>query len=234
VGARRLPGTQAPAVELAIQEDALTDADRELLEQAENALRSFSLRALAVSPRLKEPYTDDPTQSPWSRTIGPEARRAHDLAMTIRKRHGGERHTAMRAITTPLTEAETDVYQAGAAAERERLGREQIEHQERYHYCPTCGGDMVTEPSRVIAEAVAAERKRIYDELGHDHFVIFTADRWTVEHSVECRLSGHMHECEYHVALRCITKRKPKRDMLGRWRIASIDSGGLPDLVRAE
>lgn len=49
----------------------------------------------------------------------------------------------------------------GALAERERLGREQTEHQERYHYCPTCGGDMTGEPSRVIAEAVAAERERI-------------------------------------------------------------------------
>jgi hypothetical protein len=47
------------------------------------------------------------------------------------------------------------------ADERECLGREQAGHQDRYHYCPTCGGDMTTEPSRVIAEAVAAERRRI-------------------------------------------------------------------------
>jgi hypothetical protein len=102
----------------------ITAADRDLLADAENVLRSFSLRALAVSPRLKEPYTDDPSQSPWSRTIGPEARRAHDLAVAIRKHLGGERPMATRAITSPLTEAETDVYQAGAAAERERIRSE--------------------------------------------------------------------------------------------------------------
>jgi hypothetical protein len=47
------------------------------------------------------------------------------------------------------------------AAERERQGREDSEFQDRFHYCPTCGGDMTIEPSRVIAEAVAAERERI-------------------------------------------------------------------------
>jgi hypothetical protein len=215
----------------------MSDTDRDLLEQAENALRSFSLRALAVRrPWLDKPYTDDPTQSPWSRTIGPEARRAHDLAMAIRKHLGLAHRMAVRAVATPpLAEADVEAaaYRAGCEAERERLGREQTEHQERYHYCPTCGGDMTTEPSRVIAEAVAAERERIYAELGNDHYVIFTEDRWTIEHSVECRLSGHMHECDWHAAVARITAEFDP-DMAGRWRIDGIDSEGLPNLVRAD
>ena len=85
-----------------------------------------------------------------------------------------------------------------------------------------------------LSDAIRAlERERIYAELGNDHYVIFTKDRWTVEHSVECRLSGRMHECEYHVALRKVTGRKPRAGELGRWRITGIDSEGLPDLERA-
>jgi hypothetical protein len=63
--------------------------------------------------------------------------------------------------------------------------------------------------------------------------VVFTEDRWTVEHSVECRLSGRMHECGHHAAVARITAEFDP-EMAGRWRIASIDSDGLPDLVRAD
>jgi hypothetical protein len=79
----------------------------------------------------------------------------------------------------------------------------------------------------------AAERERLYAELGNDHYVIFTEDRWTMEHTVECRLSGHMHECSYHTAASLIAAEFDP-DMAGRWRIDGIDSEGLPDLVRAE
>ena len=80
----------------------------------------------------------------------------------------------------------------------------------------------------------AAERERIYDLLGHDHFVIFTEDRWTVEHSVECKLSGHMHECDWHTAVECLAADEPPASLLGRWRITGFDSEGSPDLVRAD
>src|SRR6266496_4184243 len=64
----------------------------------------------------------------------------------------------------------------------------------------------------------ADERARVRAELGNDHYVIFTGDRWTVEHSVECKLSGHMHECDYHAAVaRIATWHEPDRD--GRWRV---------------
>jgi len=59
--------------------------DRELLEAAARALRSFCLRALTVRPSLDQPYRDDPRWSPWTRWVEPEARRAHDLSRTIRK-----------------------------------------------------------------------------------------------------------------------------------------------------
>ncbi len=86
---------------------------------------------------------------------------------------------------------------------------------------------------RLIAAAVVAERERIYAELGNDHYVIFTEDRWTIEHSVECRLSAHMHECAYHTAISLITAEFDP-DMAGRWRIDGIDNEGLPDLTRAD
>jgi hypothetical protein len=143
--------------------------------------------------------------------------------------HSDRRNTLAQCLRAALETASPLI----RADERGRLGREQIEHQERYHYCPTCGGDMTTEPSRVIAEAVAAERERIYAELGNDHYVIFTEDRWTIEHSVECRLSGHMHECDWHAAVARITAEFDP-DMAGRWRIDGIDSEGLPNLVRAD
>jgi hypothetical protein len=79
----------------------------------------------------------------------------------------------------------------------------------------------------------AAERERIYDLLGHDHYVIFTEDRWTVEHSVECKLSGHMHECRYHEAIALIADEYDPAT-LGRWRIDDIDDEGLPSLTRAD
>jgi hypothetical protein len=74
---------------------------RDLLIRAEDALHSFAMRALGVSPRLEVPYTDAPELSPWTHTIGPQARRAHDLAMEIRKRLGLPHRMATRALGTP-------------------------------------------------------------------------------------------------------------------------------------
>ena len=76
-----------------------------------------------------------------------------------------------------------------------------------------------------------AQRERLYAELGNDHYVIFTEDHWTIEHSVECRLSGHMHECEYHTAARRAADEC--NPWPGRWRINGIDGDGLPSLERA-
>lgn len=82
----------------------------------------------------------------------------------------------------------------------------------------------------------AAERRRIYDQLGHDHFVIFAEDGWTVEHSVDCRLAGDVTTgCAYWVALKYAgVTDAVDPEMLGRWRIDGIDSEGLPSLSRAE
>ena len=82
----------------------------------------------------------------------------------------------------------------------------------------------------------AAERERIYAELGNEHLVIFTEDAWTMEHSVDCRLSGAMADtCEYWLALkRAAVTDEPRPEMLGRWKITGIDSEGLPSLERAE
>jgi hypothetical protein len=85
---------------------------------------------------------------------------------------------------------------------------------------------------RLIAGAVAAERERIYAHLGNDHYVTFTEDGWTTEHSAECRLSGQMGDCDWLAAVRVIAAWFDP-GMLGRWRITGI-SEGLPDLERAE
>ncbi len=98
---------------------------------------------------------------------------------------------------------------------------------------PLTPDDVPVYSQAALDRAVAAERARVYAELGNDHFVIFAGDRWTVGHSAECRLSGHMHECDYHAAVaRIATWHDPGRD--GRWRIDAVDSEGLPSLVRAD
>jgi hypothetical protein len=89
----------------------------------------------------------------------------------------------------------------------------------------------------VQAEAVIRRvREYIYEQLGNEHYVIFTEDAWATEHSIECRLSGHMHECAYHAAIGKVFRRAEAEEiapMLGRWKITSI-SEGLPGLERAE
>lgn len=86
------------------EDEGLPPAERELLDQAEVVLHSLSLRLLGVSPRLKEPYTDAPELSPWTRTVGPLARRAHDTAMAIRKHLGLPHRWATSGLGTPPLE----------------------------------------------------------------------------------------------------------------------------------
>ena len=86
----------------------------------------------------------------------------------------------------------------------------------------------------IANQAVRAERERIYAQLGNDHYVIFTRDRWTVEHSVECRLSGQMSECDYHAAIAEFPDDYRARYGYGRWRITSVNEDGEAELKRAE
>lgn len=91
---------------------------------------------------------------------------------------------------------------------------------------------------RLIVQAAAPhiradERQKLYAELGNDHFVIFTEDGWTTEHSVECRLSGQMHRCAWHTAVARIADEFDE-DMTGRWLITAIDHNGEPALVRSD
>ena len=58
---------------------------RELLTEAADALWESSKAALVVKPTLDTPYPDDPRWTPWTRWVEPKARRAHDVAMKIRK-----------------------------------------------------------------------------------------------------------------------------------------------------
>lgn len=95
-------------------------AERDLLERAEDALHSIALDLLAVSPHLKVPYTDLPEASPWSMYTGPQARRAHDLAMEIRRHLGLPHRWRTRASGTPPLE-ERDVVAAAVAGERARI-----------------------------------------------------------------------------------------------------------------
>ena len=95
-------------------------SERELLAEAAYALHSFALCALVVRPWLDKPYLDAPELSPWTNTVGAQARRAHDLSRDIRKRVGLPHRHADRALGTPPLE-EADVIAEAVAAERERL-----------------------------------------------------------------------------------------------------------------
>lgn len=127
---------------------------------------------------------------------------------------------AAKALHNTVFNAESGGYSACPCESAE-------EHDEKWHAA-------VVDARRSLEAAVPAIRQQVYDELGHDHYVIFTEDRWTVEHSVACRLSGRMSECEYHAAVDEVFWGAPDPDQLGRWRISGIDSAGMPDLERAE
>jgi hypothetical protein len=90
----------------------------------------------------------------------------------------------------------------------------------------TIGAGMVTRkgPRELAEDALAV----VWEQLGNDHYVIFTADGWTTTHSVDCRLSGRMHECPYHAAAELVAG----PDLLGRWKITGIDREGLPEMER--
>lgn len=90
------------------------------------------------------------------------------------------------------------------------------------------------DPPRLIDEATDELLTALYDFLGPDHFVTFTEDRWTVEHSLACRLTGAMEQCVYHQAVANVMDGPPPDDALGRWRITDIDEEGCPAMVRAE
>lgn len=90
-----------------------TTAD-ELLREAAEALRSFSLRALTVKASLDKPYPSAPQTSPWLMYIEPEARRAHDLSRRIRK------HLAATGAPLPAPAADCHAPRAPAAQEGSR------------------------------------------------------------------------------------------------------------------
>lgn len=58
--------------------------ERELLEQAQEALRDVGKAAITVKTTLDKPYTDAPDQTPWSRFMDAPARRAYNLGHEIR------------------------------------------------------------------------------------------------------------------------------------------------------
>lgn len=58
--------------------------ERDLLRQAEEALRAVGKAAIVVKPTLDKPYTDAPEHTPWSRFMEVPARRAYNLGHEIR------------------------------------------------------------------------------------------------------------------------------------------------------
>jgi hypothetical protein len=136
---------------------------------------------------------------------------------------------------------------AGAERERIRPAGEPLTH---YFHCwrfpahHACAVELIERQQREIDQMIAglapavevvaaSERRKLYAELGNDHWVIFTEDGWTTEHSVECRLSGQMSSCAWHEAVRQIADVFDP-DLAGRWLITSIDPNVGPALVRAD
>jgi hypothetical protein len=74
-----------------------------LLDEAQAALTGIALTALTIRPTLDTPYADAPDWTPWTRWLGPAARRAHDKAMEIRKilRDNG-RSRSRRPLSLPI------------------------------------------------------------------------------------------------------------------------------------
>lgn len=66
-----------------------------------------------------------------------------------------------------------------------------------------------------------------------DHFAVFTDDRWTVEHSLDCRMNGEMVTCKYHRAIEALIADWTDPEVRGRWKITDVGSEGLPALERA-
>lgn len=83
-----------------------------------------------------------------------------------------------------------------------------------------------------IAHHVA---KAVREALGDGHYVDFAPLRWTVEHSIDCRLSGRMSECDVHTGIVAwIEDRDVEYDAFkGRWLIRGFDASGTPALDRA-
>ena len=68
-----------------------------------------------------------------------------------------------------------------------------------------------------------------------DHWVTFAETGWFVEHSLDCRLSGHMAECPYHAAIeKWVAGRmyRPDNDNGRRYCIVSVEEDGFPVLHR--
>lgn len=58
---------------------------RELLQRSAEALMNCAKAALTVKPSIDKPYPDAPEWTPWKRFVEAPSRRAHDLAVEIRK-----------------------------------------------------------------------------------------------------------------------------------------------------
>ena len=64
--------------------------------------------------------------------------------------------------------------------------------------------------------------------LGNEHYVTYTEDDFTVEHSLDCRLSGKMQEpCEFHHAAGLTFS---VYSLAGRHLITGIDQNGYAEL----
>ena len=89
--------------------------------------------APVVSLCLKQACTGAPDLSPWSHTIGPQARRAYELALAIRRQLqlGLPYRHATKALGTPPLEIEDAIADA-VTAEREHIRRLAINEAAKY------------------------------------------------------------------------------------------------------
>lgn len=106
--------------------------------------------------------------------------------------------------------------------------------------CDSCGrpldnpGGLAFSPPGLLRPGVEVRKYHICINCFYEHHVVFGPEHWTVEHSFECRLTGHIAKCPYPARIAVIADQMNLPGSHGRWRIAGTDELDQPILQRAD
>lgn len=98
--------------------------------------------------------------------------------------------------------------------------------------CDACGKDLLEPGATVLSPPIDGHVSTYYlcKPCFSFHSVVFSDERFTIEHSFACKLTGRMAECEYHAA---IERLDPHERQRGRWFIEGLSLSGQP-ILRAD